>query len=174
MATGAGAVAVIDGTRHEIQIPQTEPQQHFYSGHCRYHNFSSQIIMDNRGNIVFVQLGFLGHNNDSGQFQLMPRIGPGEELHLPHGLYILADKGYPLQYPLVTPWGVADAAGNPQRELFNLELRRARVRIEHCIRRVKEYGAVQNIWRHERWMFPVVVELCAFLAQRHISLSRVL
>ncbi len=169
-----GAVAVIDGTRHEIQIPQTEPQQHFYSGHCRYHNFSSQIIMDNRGNIVFVQSGFLGHNNDSGQFQLMPRIGPGEELHLPHGLYILADKGYPLQYPLVTPWRVADAAGNPQRELFNLELRRARVRIEHCIRRVKEYGAVQNIWRHERWMFPVVVELCAFLAQRHICLSRVL
>ncbi len=111
-----GAVAVIDGTRHEIQIPQTEPQQHFYSGHCRYHNFSSQIIMDNRGNIVFIQSGFLGHNNDSGQFQLIPRIGPGEELHLPHGLYILEDKGYPLQYPLVTPWRVADAAGNPQRE----------------------------------------------------------
>ena len=169
-----GAVAVIDGTRHEIQIPQTEPQQHFYSGHCHYHNFSTQIIMDNRGNIVFIQSGFLGHNNDSGQFQLMPRIGPAEELHLPHGLYILADKGYPLQYPLVTPWRRADAAGNPQRELFNLELRRVRVGIEHCIRRVKEYGVVQHIWRHERWMFPIVLELCACLAQRHISLSTVL
>ena len=61
-----------------------------------------------------------------------------------------------------------------RRNLFNLELRRVRVRIEHCIRRVKEYGAVSQLWRHERWMFSVVNELCAFLAQRHIDLSRVI
>ena len=36
-----GAVAVIDGTRHRIQRPQTEPQQSFYSGHTRCHNFST-------------------------------------------------------------------------------------------------------------------------------------
>lgn len=70
-----GAVAVIDGT-----------QQLFYSGHCRYHNFSTQIIMDNQGNIVFIQSGFLGHNNDSGQFQLMANIGTDQELHLPPSL----------------------------------------------------------------------------------------
>ena len=103
----------------------------------------------------------------------MPRIGPGEDLHLLHGLYLLADKGYPLHYPLVTPWRQADVVGNPQRQLFNLEVSRIRVGIEHCIRRLKEYGAAQHIWRDERWMFPVVVELCACLAQRHISLSRV-
>ena len=51
---------------------QTEPQQHFSRGHCRYHNFSTQIIMDSRGNIVYIQLGFLGHNNDSAQLQMMP------------------------------------------------------------------------------------------------------
>lgn len=169
-----GAVAVIDGTRHEIQRPQTEPQQQFYSGHCRYHNFSTQIIMDNRGNIVYIQSGFLGHNNDSAQLQMMPRIGNGEELHLPAGLYILADNGYPCEYPLLTPWRVPQVAGNQRRELFNLELRRASVKVEHCIRRMKEYGAVSHLWRHERWMFPIVNELCAFLAQRHINLSRVL
>ena len=68
-----GAVGAIDGTRHEIQRPQTEPQQHFYSGHCRYHNFSTQIIMDGRGNIVYIHSGFLGLNNDSAQLQMMPR-----------------------------------------------------------------------------------------------------
>ena len=169
-----GAVAIIDGTRHEIQRPGIEPQQHFYSGHCRYHNFSTQIIMDNHGNIVFMQSGFLGHNNDSAQFHMMPRIGPGEELLLPHGLYILADKGYPEQYLLLTPWREAAIAGRPQRELFNLELRRVRVRIEHCIRRIKEYGAVHHIWRYQRWMFSVVTELCACLVQRHILLSNVI
>ena len=42
--TFPGAVAVIDGTRRKIQRPQTEPQEQFYSGHCCYHNFSTQII----------------------------------------------------------------------------------------------------------------------------------
>ena len=167
-----GAVAVIDGTRHRIQRPQTEPQQLFYSGHCRYHNFSTQIIMDNQGNIVFIQSGFLGHNNDSGQFQLMANIGTDQELHLPPGLYILADKGYPCTYPLLTP--CRDIGGDLTRQLFNRELSKVRTRVEHCIRRVKEYGAVHHLWRHERWLFPVVNELCAFLAQRHIELSRVL
>ncbi|CAB4016352.1 Hypothetical predicted protein [Paramuricea clavata] len=167
-----GAVAVIDGTRHAIQRPQTERQQDFYSGYCRYHNFSTQIIMDNNSNIVYIQSGFLGHNNDSGQFQLMPVIGTGQELHLPQGLYILADKGYPSVYPLVTPR--RNAAGNLTRRLFNREHARVRTRVEHCIRQVKEYGAVSHLWRHERWMFPIVTELCSFLAQRHIHISRVI
>ena len=169
-----GGVAAIDGTRHEIQRPQTEPQQHFYSGHCRYHNFSTQIVIDNNGRIVFIQSGFLGHNNDSAQLQMMPKIGNGEQLHLPAGLYILADKGYPCQYPLLTPWREQDIAGDERRKLFNIEFRRVRVSIEHCIRRIKEYGAVNQLWRHERWMFPIVNELCAFLAQRHINLSVVI
>ena len=48
------------------------------------------------------------------------------------------------------------------------------MRIEHCIRRVKEYGAVSKLWRHEHWMFSVMNELCTFLVQRHIDLSRVI
>ena len=98
--------------------------------------------MDNHRNIVFIQSGFLGHNNDSGQFQIMPRIGPGEQLHLPLRLYILADKGYPLEYPLVTSWRQTNAAGHTQRELFNFHVRSVRFGIKHCIRRVKEHGAV--------------------------------
>jgi hypothetical protein len=56
-----GAVAVIDGTRHAIQRPQTERQQDFYSGYCRYHNFSTQIIMDITIPILYTfNLGFWG------------------------------------------------------------------------------------------------------------------
>ena len=127
--------------------------------------------MDSRGNIVYIHSGFLRHNNDSAQLQMMPRIEYGKELHLPQSLYFLADKAYPCEYPFLTPWRQRDLAGNQCRHLFNLELRRKRVRIEHCIRRIKEYGAVNQLWRHERWMFPVINERCAFLAQRHVTLS---
>ena len=105
---------------------------------------------------------------------MMPRIGDGEELHLPAGLYVLEDKCYPCEYPFLTPWRERHVAGYERKQLFNLELRRMRVWIEHCIRRIKEYGAISHIWRHERWMFPIVNELRAFLAQRHISLSHVI
>ena len=74
----------------------------------------------------------------------------------------------------LTPWRVRQVGGNQRRELFNLELRRARVKVEHCMRRMKEYRAVSHLWRHERWMFPIVSKLCVFLAQRHINFSCVL
>ena len=80
--------------------------------------------MDNRGNIVSIQSGFLRHNIDSAQLQMMPRIGNGEELHLPAGLYILADKEYLCEYPILTPRRAADVGGDQRRQLFNLELRR--------------------------------------------------
>ena len=74
--------------------------------------------------LVFIQSGFLEHNNDRAQLQMMPKIGSGEQLHLPAGLYVLADKGYPCQYPLLTPWREQDIAGDECRKLFNIELRR--------------------------------------------------
>ena len=125
------AVAVIDGTRHAIQRPQTERQEDFYSGYSRYHNISTQIIMDNISNIVYIQCGFLGHNKDSSQFPMMPVIGTGQELHLPQGLYILVGKSYRSVYPLVTPW--RNAAGNHTRRLIKREHGRVKTRVEHCI-----------------------------------------
>ncbi len=76
--------------------------------------------MDSHCNIVYIQSGFLGHNNDSTQLQMMPRIGNGEELHLPAGLYFLADKGYPCEYPFLTPWRKRDVAGNQCRHMLTL------------------------------------------------------
>ena len=67
----------IDGTPHEIYRSQVEPQAQFYSGHRHYHVVNTQLIVDNQGNIVFLQAGFLGSINDAGNFILMDRIGPG-------------------------------------------------------------------------------------------------
>ena len=76
-----GAVGIIDGTLHKINRRAVEPQEQFFNGHRRHDAFSTQVIVDNSGNIVFVQAGFLGHMNDAGQFQrLLPRIGHGGQL----------------------------------------------------------------------------------------------
>lgn len=51
------AVGCIDGTPHETYRPQVGPQAQFYSGHRHYHVMNIQLIVDNQGNIVFLQTG---------------------------------------------------------------------------------------------------------------------
>ena len=48
---------------------------------------NTQLIVDNQGNIVFLQAGFLGYMNDAGNFILMDRIGPGTASDMPRGTY---------------------------------------------------------------------------------------
>lgn len=168
-------VGVIDGTLHEIYRPITDPQERYYSGHVKYHCFSTQIVADNTGNIVFVQCGFYGHQNDAGQWlHIVPPIGQGMPLPLPENSYLLADKGYPNEEPLLTPWRRQRLVGHPSRTFFNTELSRHRESIEHTIKRFKEYKAIATLWRHPRGNAVQVMELCAALAQRHIVLTRAL
>lgn len=169
------AVGCIDGTPHEICRPQAEPQAEFYSGHRHYHLMNTQLIVDNCGNIVFLQAGFLGAMNDAGNYNMMERIGPRTNYDMPAGVVLLADKGYADVAPLLTPFRAAQIRRMPRQDKrlarrFNSKLSKYRIIVEHTIKHVKTYQAVGSIWRHPRWFQPVVVELCTFLAQRHIVL----
>ena len=169
------AVGCIDGTPHEIYRPQVEPQRDFFSGHRHYHIINTQLIVDNVGNIVFLQAGFLGSLNDAGNFNLMERIGPGTNNDMPLDVVLLADKGYGDIPPLLTPFRAAQIRRLPRHvqrmaRRFNRRLSRCRIIIEHTIKHVKTYQAVGSIWRHPRWFQPIVVELCTFLAQCHVVL----
>ena len=169
------AVGCIDGTPHEIFRPQSEPQAEFFSGHRHYHLMNTQLIIDNCGNIAFLQAGFLGAMNDSGNYLLMERIGPRTNYDLPVGVSLLADKGYADVAPLLTPFRAIQIRRMPRDEQrlarkFNRKHSKCRILIEHTIKHVKTYQAVGSLWRHPRWFQPIVVELCTFLAQRHIVL----
>ena len=168
-------VGCTDGTPHEIYRSQVEPQAQFYSGHRHYHVMNTQLIVDNQGNIVFLQAGFLGSMNDAGNFILMDRIGPGTAYDMPRGTVLLADKGYGDFVPLLTPFRAAQIRRMPMHQQrrarkFNRKLSQCRVIVGHTIKYVKTYQAVGSLWRHPRWFQPVIVELCTFLAQRHIVL----
>ena len=141
--------------------------------------FSFWIVIDNNRNIRYVQSGFLGRMNDASQYTLMPRIGPGLDLPFPEEAYLLGDNGYASRYPIMTKFRrdqirqVADIDDQTAMHIFNEEHARCRihVHVEHAISYFKTYRAVKELYRHPRWMMPIVAELCAFLAQRHICLS---
>ena len=67
----------------------------------------AQLIVDNLGNIVLLQVGFLGSLNDAGNFNLMERIGPGTNNDMPPDDVFLADKGYGDIPPLLTSFRAA-------------------------------------------------------------------
>lgn len=169
------ALGSIDVTPHEINIPSTEPQRQFYNGHRHYHLLNTQLICDNQGHIRYLQAGFLGSTHDSLTFRFMEPIGPGLSLDFPVNAFLLADKGYPDVQPLLTPFRQAQIRRLGRRDRrravhFNRELSRKRVKVEHIFKYLKDYNCVAGIWRQERWFLPIVVELCVFLAERHITL----
>jgi hypothetical protein len=154
------AVDCLDGTPHEIYRPQVEPQREFYSGHRHYHLMNTQLIVDNLGNIVFLQAGFLGAQNDATNFLFMERIGPATNFDMPPNAYLSADKGYADVHPLLTPFRAVQirrTAMHDQRRArrFNRRLSKCRVIVEHTIKHVKTYLAVGSLWRHPRWFQPV-------------------
>lgn len=136
---------------------------------------NTQLIIDNLGNIVYLQAGFLGSINDAGNFNLMERLGPGTNYDMPGDVFLLADKGYADRPPLVTPFRTTQIcrmarADQRRARIFNQKLSKCRIIVEHTFKHVKTYRAISTIWRHPRWFQPIVVELCTFLAQRHVVL----
>ena len=105
----------------------------------------------------------------------MEWIGAGTNYDMPPDAVLLADKGYGDIPPLLTPFRAAQIRRLPRHvqrmaRRFNRRLLRCRIIIEHTIKHVKTYQAVGSIWRHPRSFQPIVVELCTFLAQRHVVL----
>ena len=170
-------VGVIDATPHEIYRPLSEPQRLFYSGHRHYHCLNTQVIIDNEGNIRFLQAGFLGSTDDALSYRLMEQVGPGFNLDLPPNVRLLGDRGYPDDDCLLTPvragqMHLLGRRGRRQARKFNRALSKRRVKVEHVIKEVKTFKAVSQIWRLPCWLMPVCVELATMLAQRRLKLFR--
>ena len=134
------AVGCIDVTPHEIQVPSTEPQREFFSEHRHFHLLNTQLICGNRGHIRFLQTGFLGSMHDVHTFRFMEPVVPGRALNMPQGVVLLADKGYPDDVPLLTPFQQAQIRAirnnREQRRArkFNVKLSRKRVKVEQIFK----------------------------------------
>ena len=99
------AVGCIDVTPHEIQVPSTEHQRKFFSGHRHFHLLNTQLICNNRGHVRFLQTGGFRSMHDAHTCRLMTPVGPGKALVIiPQGVVLLADKGYPDDVALLTPF----------------------------------------------------------------------
>lgn len=162
------AVGCIDGTSHEIFIP-TVSQRYFYSGHRKYHWLHTQIIIDAKKKIRYVESGFKGRNNDAQIFRMMWSIGKEDNLNFPPNCQLLGlgDSIYPNRHPILTLYTTIQIRRQPrhrQRMMrqFNKRHRSKRCYVEHAIRLVKIFRVIGTLYRQKREHISVC--LCAFLA----------
>jgi hypothetical protein len=73
-----------------------------------------QVIIDNEENIVHVQSGFLGHENDANCYRQIGSIGPDAHLKFSVNCYILGDCIYSNGYHVLTPYNVTDIIRQPR------------------------------------------------------------
>lgn len=168
------AVGAIDGTSHEIYIPQ-EDQHLYYSGHRSYHCIHTQVIIDNNLNIRHVESGFRGHNNDAQVFHMMTPIGDRMTLDIPPDCFLLGDCIYPSAHPVITPFTNAQILRQPLHNqhtlrVFNRTLRKYRIFVEHVIYCIKKFTVIGTLYRHRREIMSRIVCLCACLAHRRAKL----
>jgi len=160
------AVGAIDGTSHEVYRP-VHGQRQYYSGHRQYHCIHSQVVVDCTGRIRHIETGFLGHQNDAQQFNLMSKIG--HDLPFPDQCVLLADKIYPNRFPLMTPYTSAQIRRRDNRRQcrrLNRTISKYRIVVEHAIAEIKAYKCVSSIWRHKRHFLAATVRLVAKLVVR--------
>ena len=73
-----------------------------------------QVIIDNEENIVHVQSGFLGHENDANCYRQIGSIGPDAHLKVSPNCYILEDCIYSNGNPVISPYKVTDIIRQPR------------------------------------------------------------
>lgn len=170
-----GVVGYIDGTSHEISIPEVEPQRLFYSGHRKFHCIHTQVVADVHRRIRYIHSGFPGHMNDAQTLALMPLISPDGPLNFPGDCWLLADAIYPCRHPTLPPYKsnqIIRAPAEIQLEMkkFNKIHKRNRVYIEIVIGYLKHFRVIGSVYRHPRHALARIVELCAALAERRVNL----
>ena len=164
-------IGAIDGTSSEIYRPQTEPQEHYFSGHRHYHCIHTQVVINNKGEICFIESGFLGHQNDAQQFMFMRQIGKDVSLQFPDNCFLLGDKIYPNRHPVMTPYTRQQIARKPEclknkcRKLNRL-ISEYRIKVEHAICELKCYKVMGTLWRHPRPKLKNLVKICAGFVNR--------
>lgn len=171
------AVGAVDAFAVQINRPQNRGVQRLYYRRDRgYHFLNFHVVVDNDGFFRFVRGGFLGHATDAASFGRLPPMGHRRQLSLPQDAYLLADGGYPAVQPLLTPFRRQRGRRlSPARYRANIELARARVRVENRIGDVRIYRSVPGRggrFRGRRQFVSVVTYLVVALTNRRRRLIR--
>lgn len=141
-----------DATEQKIPRPEKKRKRRpYHSGKKRAFTLKTQITTNRKGYILHVSPTVGGRTHDYKLFHHsgLPNI-------LPDGSRLIADLGYEgaaKDYPRLDPWLPAKrhrwrAALTRSEKIRNKKQRRARIRVENALAKLKKYRVLADIWRH--------------------------
>jgi hypothetical protein len=153
---------VVDSFETPIPRPSVkERERRVYSGKKKQHTLKTQIITDQKGNILDISAGHRGPKSD---VKIWNETALPEEIRekprLADKAYVGADK--PTRTPHKKPKG--GELSEAQKEA-NRQISSERIVVEHGIRRVKGYRVVRDEYRLAQGTFPTIVSVVVGLIQ---------
>ncbi len=161
-------VTIIDSFETPVSRPSLNAhQKRIYSGKKKRHTLKSQIVTDQKGEILDLNAGHRGPKADLKLYEETPL--PQEIADKPR----LADKAYAdSKHPEICTPHKKPKGGEltEEQKAQNKEISSKRVVVEHAIRRVKGWRVVRDEYRLALGLFPMVAAAVVGLVQ----LSRIL
>lgn len=153
---------IIDSFETPMPRPSlNDRQKRVYSGKKKRHTLKTQVITDQKGEILDVNAGHRGPAADVKIYHQFPPAPPVA------GKPRLGDKAYvgaqpEVQTPRKKPKGGELTAAQKEE---NKRISSQRVRVEHGIRRIKAFRIMRDEYRHAMGLFPMVASAVIGLIQ---------
>lgn len=154
--------AIIDSFETPVSRPSlNERQKRVYSGKKKRHTLKTQIITDQKGEILDISPGHRGPEADLKVYAKSPLPAPlAGKPRLGDKAYVGADPA--IQTPHKKPQGGELSA---EQKAENKQLASQRIEVEHGIRRVKAFRITRDEYRLALGLFPMVVSAVVGLIQ---------
>ena len=154
---------IIDSFETPVSRPSIDDKQKkVYSGKKKEHTLKTQIITDQKGEILEINAG---HDGPKADIKIYKEKKVGKPIE---GKDFLGDKAYQsrdhpeIKTPHKKPKG--GELSEKQKEENKL-LSSLRIKVEHAIRRVKGFGILRKDYRLARGLFPMTVSAVVGLIQ---------
>ena len=170
-----GFKAFIDATEQEIPRPKNRlKRKTHYSGKRKRHTVKTQLTVNSGGLILHKTKHARGRRHDYDIFkQNHPDLPDGVKPHVDLG-YDGIKKDFP-KLNAVIPFkrrGGRNKKGrklSPKKRLFNKELSKARVVVEHTISRLKKFNIFGNEFRNRLRHYDVMTDIISGLVNLRIT-----
>ena len=171
-----GFKAFIDATEQEIPRPKNKlKRKTHYSGKKKRHTVKTQLTVNSNGSILHkTRHARGGRRHDYDIFkQRHPKLPDGVKPHADLG-YDGIQKDFP-KLGAVIPFkrrGGRNKKGrklSPKKRLFNKELSKARVVVEHTISRLKKFNIMGQEFRNRLRNYDLMTDIVSGLVNLRIS-----
>lgn len=154
----------------ETPLPRpfdNERQRRVYSGKKKRHTLKTQVITDEKGDILSIEAGYRGPKSDIRIYQetkqnLPPPLQQKEKI---------GDKAYlgdDIKVPKKKPRG---GELTEQEKEENRKISQKRIYVEHAIRKIKAYRIMRDEYRMATGIFPTVAQAVVGLIQFSIIIN---